>query len=423
MRQGLFSKIAAVSVCIFISLTSVSFAIAEEGDSTVYFFEDGANAVNAGLDTGYTGESSIGHDDVHFGWSLGSFYISGFSRRTTIEGRTVFLKNVGDTVTLGFRLDQDIDCLEGDDALSVAEDENGYDEQLGVPQTNFGRGTLVVRKVDYRNHVEDPQVYTNYLEGVAVGAPAEVDLLEEGDYEVALNYETIKENRGPFGVPLPGQYDNYRLEFNFSVRNGNCMVYPFDVADGSELGNSAFTENGFYLDLAKSRYLEINVERQIMNGSNTELISDTRFNRPAKDGEKYTDEGVYVIEVTNPSTGEKTTKTIYVGTDPVLKSYATTGRSVSEIEDMLSKGASISEDGLVVSNSGEVLADISRAEVSEGAVAPSLNTLDPPSAEATTVNNSPYTSAGYLVSIVAVVVGIGVVVLIEKVIASSNRGE
>ena len=33
------------------------------------------------------------------------------------------------------------------------------------------------------------------------------------------------------------------------------------------------------------------------------------------DGEKYTDEGIYTITVSNPYTEEKTVKKIYVGTN------------------------------------------------------------------------------------------------------------
>ena len=42
------------------------------------------------------------------------------------------------------------------------------------------------------------------------------------------------------------------------------MVFPFDVTTGAELTNTAFTENGFYLDLAKSRYLDIDIQREVL---------------------------------------------------------------------------------------------------------------------------------------------------------------
>ena len=90
----------------------------------------------------------------------------------------------------------------------------------------------------------------------------EVKLCEEGDYEVALDYELRKNNLDLFGWnPFPS-YNDYRIFFRFSVRNGNCMVYPFDVVTGAELTNSSITENGFYLDLAKSRYLNIDIKKE-----------------------------------------------------------------------------------------------------------------------------------------------------------------
>ena len=70
------------------------------------------------------------------------------------------------------------------------------------------------------------------------------------------------------------------------------MVYPFDVLTGEELTNSSITENGFRLDLARSRYLAINVKKQQLKAGADGLTEDVRFNRPAKDGDEYTEEGV-----------------------------------------------------------------------------------------------------------------------------------
>lgn len=146
---------------------------------------------------------------------------------------------------------------------------------------------------------------------------------------------------------FPGVTD-YTMRFNFKVRNGNCMVYPFDVKTGDELTNAAFTENGFRLDLVRSRYLDIDVKKEMLADNGTELVADTRFNKPARDGEEFTDEGVYTFTVTNRYTGQSTTKMVYVGKDPVLKAHATTGKSVSEIQAMLDDGATISDNGTLV---------------------------------------------------------------------------
>lgn len=395
-----------------------STALAEE-QGYLFFFEDGAHVVNTGLDNGYLESEPVRHDDSHFGWSLGSFYVSGFTRRTTVGGRNIFLKNVGDAVTLGFRLDQDIDQLNGDGGLRIADDENGYNEKMSVSQTDFGRGTLIVRKTDYQNHIEEPQIYTNYLQGVEIDALTQIDLLEEGDYEVILNYETRSDQNVYFGLSVLPHFENYSLEFSFSIRNGNCMVYPFDAVTGSELSNASFTENGFYLDLAKSRYLEINVKREVLSETGVELVSDMRFNRPAQDGEEYTEEGVYTIEVANPATGQSTTKTIYVGANPLLKSHAVTGRSIEEILMMVNDGASIAEDGTILSSSGEVIASRGKSPVDSGT--PSINVKDEAEVTEWTADSpAAWQSALGLVFVSAIAVAITV---LRKARAKRGMGE
>lgn len=54
---------------------------------------------------GYTEERKIEKDDVHYGWDLGDFFVSGYtSNATDSKGNNVFLKNAGDKVTLWFNL-------------------------------------------------------------------------------------------------------------------------------------------------------------------------------------------------------------------------------------------------------------------------------------------------------------------------------
>ena len=301
--------------------------------------------VNTGKDNGYSEAHKIEIKDPHFGWTLGSFFVSGYTSVYEDEnGDPIFIKTLGDQIELWFQLEQDIDCLNGNDALSISEDGNGFDEAFGISKTNFGRGAMVTRHTDYRNAIGTPQLYTDYLSGItASGADTTVQLFEEGDYEVALNYE-IKDQ----SLKVIDQYSNYRIEFKFSVRNGNCMVYPFDVANGAELTNTAVTENGFYLDLARSRYLDINIKREVLAEGAVGLTEDVRFNRPARDGDQYTDEGIYTITVSNRYTGQETTKQIYVGTNKILMAHMVTGLSVEEVRDQIAKGAQIAEDGTII---------------------------------------------------------------------------
>ena len=291
---------------------------------------------------GYFGEEQIDKNDIHYGWNLGSFFVSGYTDEVTgADGNKVFLKNVGDKVTLWFKLNQNINGLNGKENLSITADTEGYDQYFETPKMDFGRGVLIIRYTDHNNVKAEPTIYTNYLEANAsVGADTKVQLFEEGDYEVALDYEVTSDE-------LIDKVGHYRIFFKFSVRNGNCMVYPFDVKTGSELTNSAMTENGFRLDLAKSRYLKINLKRETLKDSADGLVEDTRFNGPAKDGAEYTDEGIYTITVSNEYTGQFTTKKIYVGTNNVLRAYMTTGLSISEINNLVKDGATISDDGTI----------------------------------------------------------------------------
>lgn len=77
-------------------------------------YDDKTLVVNTGKDNGYTGTDAIDGKDVHYGWSIGTFSINGYTQTQKEEdGTTVFLKNVGDQVTLWFTLNQDIDQLNG----------------------------------------------------------------------------------------------------------------------------------------------------------------------------------------------------------------------------------------------------------------------------------------------------------------------
>lgn len=301
-------------------------------------------------DKGYIGSSTITNDDPHYGWNLGSFIINGYTSETvdSSDSTSVFLKNVGDKVTLWFRLSQDIDRLDNNPDLSIAGDENGYDQTFEIDKTDFGRGALLLRYTDHEGAVHEPVLYTNYLEACArTGADTRVQLFEEGDYEVALDY-VISEKRHPVNI-APVQRD-YRIYFRFKIRNGNCMVFPIDIANNSELTDGAVTPEGFRLDMAKSRYLNIGVRMSVpvMQADGT-LTDDVRFNRPARDGETYTQDGIYKFTVKNKYTGEEVSKTIYVGTDPYVNALSKSGLSIKELNVELSRGAEVTQDGTIVS--------------------------------------------------------------------------
>lgn len=307
-----------------------------EGTLKMYL---GYPVIKTGLDNGYYNELEIGKNDPHYGLSIGKFYVSGFTSVTSQDGEHfIFLKTVGDDVELHFELTQDIDMLGGNTAVTINQDVGGYDRQFGISPTDFGRGTLIVRFTDYQNNTGEPQIYTDYLSAKASGtADTVISLNEEGDYEVALDYEVKKDSRILGTAATTSSYTDYKIIFTFLVRNGNCMVFPFDLSTGEELRNTALAPNGFKLDLAYSRFLTINVKLSTLTEGIAGTVEDIRFNRPAKDGEEYKQEGIYTITVQNEYTGQETTKTLYVGSDQQLIDYVTQGLSVDQIIQEMNK--------------------------------------------------------------------------------------
>lgn len=316
---------------------------------------------------GYYGETTITKKDPHYGWELGEFFVSGYTdQRKESDGNIVFLKNVGDQVTLWFHLQQDINCLNGKDTMTVMEDNAGSDQYFETMTTDFGRGALIVRKTNYENVTERPIIYTNYLEAVAtIGADTKVNLFEEGDYEVALDYAINYDKTKILGHSVLPEQAHYRIYFKFSVRNSNSMFYPRDIKTGSELTNNAVTTNGFYLDLANSKYLQLNIVKEVLKNGATGLIEDVRKNTSAKDGDSYTEEGIYTITVTNQYTGQSTTKKLYIGENALLKAYMVTGLSISEIQDKIALGATISDDGTIIMPNLEVVQEQETVETQE----------------------------------------------------------
>ena len=305
--------------------------------------------VRTNKDKGYTGENALEIDDPHYGWELGQFFVSGYTRDTEdSDNNPVFLKNVGDQITLWFNLKQDIDKLNGKDTIKITSDKDGYDQYFQTSKTNTGRGMLIIRYTNERGEKQTPEIYTNYLAAnVSANANTIVKLFEEGDYEVALDYRIKDTPRKIKNIEVVPELSDYRIFFKFSVRNGNCMVFPFDLATGAELSNSSITENGFKLDMARSRYLNIDVQKSIVSQGPDGYIEDVRFNRPAKDGDSYEDEGIYVFDVKNLYTGEHTTKTIYVGSSDYMKALAVNNYTVAQLNEELKKGKKIQSDGIL----------------------------------------------------------------------------
>ena len=269
----------------------------------------------------YTEFNKVESGDLQYGWTMGEFSVTGFTSTTKDDdGTTVVLKNVGDTVSLWFTLDQNIDHLYSDNTdktITVSKDTDGSCTAMGLDKSDDGqgRGTLLIRKTNYQGEVEKTVTYTNYLAGCSIGAVTNIDAYEEGDYEVVLLYELCVDTKRVGNFSILPTYENYYTTFKFKVRNANCMVYPFDLETGSELADGDYTMAGFKLDLANSRYLSISITRATLKEGFEGPVEDIRLNTAAKDGDEFTEPGIYRFTVSNKYTGEQTTKSIYVG-DP-----------------------------------------------------------------------------------------------------------
>ena len=364
---------------------------------------------------GYYGVQDIISTDFHYGWELGEFFISGHtSTAKDDDGTIVILKNVGDEVTLWFNLKQNINALNNSPKLAITNDAEWYDQYFETPKTDSGKGVLVIRQRDYENVLHEPVIYTNYLEANAtVGADTKVSFFEEGDYEVALDYQITKDK-------LFDQSGHYRIFFKFSVRNGNCMVYPLDAITGAELTNSSMTENGFKLDMAKSRFLNINVKREMLTETIDGLIEDTRFNKTVKDGDVFTDEGIYTITVSNKYTGQFTTKKIYVGTNLLLKAYMTTGLSIKEIKALVDQGATIDEMGVIHVKSPAEDEDKINKGIVVGANQSDAPTAKPTSALPQDKEESQEKDKAATNPLVYAVIGLAALVVILIIVISAN---
>ena len=340
IKRVLFAVLCAVAA---LSVALPIITLADDSNSNgskdnKYYYD---KVVNTGLDNGYSESNSIKEGDPHFGWKLGRFVVSGFTSRAG-DDVPVFLKNSGDQVELSFQLNQNIDSLNGDDKRKISGDGNGYDEYFGIPKTDFGHGTLITKHTDYQNASTEPTVSTEYLSSIEVGANTHIDMYEEGDYEVALDYEI----ESPGLLPFRPAYNNYRIFFKFKVRNSNTMMFLFDTATNNELFNGSITSSGFRIDMAGSHYLDVSVKREVLDSTGDGLTEDVRFNKTATDGAVFEDEGIYTVTVKNPNTGEEaTTKRIYVGTNDAMKASVANNMTLAEAQRQIAEGATVADDG------------------------------------------------------------------------------
>lgn len=295
---------------------------------------------------GFKNPTEIKSDDPHNDWTLGKFYISGYTD-VVYDDIPVFLKVPGDKAALWFNLEHTLDKCNGRTDIKVEYISSGSDIYFGTPTIDdFGRGALIIRKTD-KNNKKERYIYTNYLEAsAAVGANTRVDLFEEGDYEVALDYQLHYDKPFVFGTTTTKTL-TYRVFFKFKVRNGDISAFIRDIDTNQFITNANVTENGFYIDVANSQYLSLSIKREVLSEGLDGLIEDTKFSGVAKEGRYYTEEGIYTVTVENLATGDSVEKRVYVGDSDILKTHMITGISISEINERLATGAVIDENGYI----------------------------------------------------------------------------
>ena len=165
-------------------------------------------------DSGFVKEEPIDKKDLHNGWGLGVFYISGYDKMTfEADGTPVFLLQDDTRLMLGFTLKQNLDALAGKSSYTIHSDTNGFDSTFGVEKSDFGRGCLIIQKTDADNKVTLPVIYPDYLYYVETN-PQDTIIgpLGEGSYSGKLDYE-IKSSG------LISGYHDYTIPFRFIVRN------------------------------------------------------------------------------------------------------------------------------------------------------------------------------------------------------------
>ncbi len=413
-KKGLFGKEKAVyeykkklEIYEFYAYNPESVGVNHEGEATYRL-----GAKERVEHEGYYKTKEIDNKDVHFGWDIGDFFISGYTGNDKDEnGNDVFLKNVGDKVILWFKLTQNIDKLNDNSRLSVLYDDAGYDKNLETPKTELGRGALIIRKTDHQNKKQDPVIYINYLEAnTSLGADTMVQLFEEGDYEVSLNYGITNDK-------FIDQSSYYKIAFKFSIRNGNCPVHLFDLGTGGEILNTAFTLNGFRIDLAGSKYLKVNVKKEIYTNGSDGLVEDTSFNHVSNDGKEYTDEGIYTITVINKYVNEPTVKKIYVGNNSIVKAHIATNMAISEIKQLVSTGAVINDDGTITIGNQTV------ATVTEPETEPIMDPITTekqadPETEDTVKKDNDEKSTSKAITVLIIIVATLAVVIVVGVVAA-----
>ena len=198
---------------LFLCLLLLFGAVQAEESADAYVLTNVGSTVKVAHDKGFSREQVLDVNDLHYGWSLGDFFLRGFSDVSAPEGgMPVFRLKENEPLSLGFTLRQDLNALNGNTQYVISEDTNGYDDVFKIPRQNFGKGCLIIQKTDDLGQVST-QAYPDYLTAAAAASPdAVIPLSGAGEYAVSLDYEI--RHPGALGA---ARYNDYKIFFRFAV--------------------------------------------------------------------------------------------------------------------------------------------------------------------------------------------------------------
>ena len=123
--------------------------------------------------------------------------------------------------------------------------------------------------------------------------------------------------------------------------------------------------------------LKINVTRSVISEKDGLIKLDQRFDRPANETDVYTEEGIYTFTVSNEYTNREMTKTIYVGKNNLYQLLKKNNNSVDEINQKLSEGYTIGENGELIEPVIETEPPVTETEVVETTVMETETSIAP----------------------------------------------
>lgn len=263
---------------------------------------------------GFNKKISMNTNSYHLGWELGQFVLDGYTQKIKgKDGIYTFEKNAGDNISLYFDLFENINKLNGNKKLIIDKLDQDTDIDYNLKESNYGKGLLIIKKKDLNTSCSEPvKIYKNFLK--KKDKNRKIELKEEADYEISLDYRVTE-------TSFIDTSENYKIKFKFRIINSNTTIYPKDLNTGLDLTNDSSTENGFYVDFAGAKGLEVYVKHKIINQDkdNWHILS----NEAVKDKQEFCEDGCYEIKVINNSTNaDPTYYNVYVGKDNILKDFA-----------------------------------------------------------------------------------------------------